>query len=76
MHGLWSGDVRSASSVTRETFDTGCTCHRGHPPCGFCVGMAEEEAEAYAARGMFGLIPFIDRMCNEDYEMMMEKINE
>jgi hypothetical protein len=62
--------------MTEETFDFGCTCHCGAPPCGFCTSMPEEECEAYAAGGMEALVPFINRMCNEDYAMVLEKVYE
>jgi hypothetical protein len=62
--------------MTWETFYIGCTCHCGHPPCGFCTGMAAEEADAYAVGGRAALEPFIGRMCNEDYELVLVKAHE
>lgn len=29
----------------------GCTCPIGHPPCGFCTSLTEEEADIHAQYG-------------------------
>lgn len=49
-----------------------CTCHCGHPPCGFCENMTEEEADAYSAGGSEAVIALRDRI--ED-GVNMENVN-
>lgn len=59
--------------MTQEMFDRGCTCFI-LPPCDFCTSLAEEEADAYGAGGKQALIPFIDRLTNEEWEMIKSKV--
>lgn len=50
---------------------TGCSCHLS-PPCNLCVGLDEDEANAYANGGMRGLIEFIEARDGEvEYETMV-----
>lgn len=42
-----------------ELIMQGCTCHMGHPPCGFCTELTEEEFEIYATRGYGYLLDFV-----------------
>lgn len=42
-----------------------CTCHMGHPPCSFCLGLDEREADIFHEHGSEGVRRF--RMAKEDH---------
>lgn len=64
--------------MTRTEFHNGCTCGvpNAMPPCSFCTEMDEDETEAYCSGGMQALIPFIGRMRNDVYTLILEKAYE
>ena len=59
--------------------DEGCTCHLGHPPCGYCVEGTENYQEASALAEMLDdrelerLAEDIDRICDERAEKAGKK---
>jgi hypothetical protein len=69
-----SATATITSLMDADLFDTGCTCHMGYPPCSFCTGMSEEEADAYCTGGKEALRPFVGRLTDADYELIKLKV--